>query len=147
MLHFTIYDGYKYLFAIGLAIKTKKRTPLAQPSLSFQFLHSFNRTRPLHCSRACFSTRRMQVNVAILVQCQLYCLFTCEMFMPVYCRFYTEWSAVMGRVIRGQRKGAGSVFKSHNKHRKGAAMLRSLDYAERRGYIKGIVKVSQFQIH
>jgi len=46
----------------------------------------------------------------------------------------------MGRVIRGQRKGAGSVFKSHNKHRKGAAKLRSLDYAERHGYIKGIIK-------
>ncbi|EEC09605.1 conserved hypothetical protein [Ixodes scapularis] len=26
----------------------------------------------------------------------------------------------MGRVIRAQRKGAGSVFRSHNKHRKGA---------------------------
>lgn len=47
----------------------------------------------------------------------------------------------MGRVIRAQRKGAGSVFKSHNKHRKGAPKLRSIDYAERHGYIKGIVKV------
>ena len=47
----------------------------------------------------------------------------------------------MGRVIRGQRKGAGSVFKSHNKHRKGPAKLRSLAYAERHGYIKGIIKV------
>jgi len=46
----------------------------------------------------------------------------------------------MGRVIRAQRKGAGSVFKSHNKHRKGAAKLRSLDYAERHGYIKGVVR-------
>ncbi len=47
----------------------------------------------------------------------------------------------MGRVIRAQRKGApGSVFKSHNKHRKGAAKYRSLDYAERHGYIKGLVK-------
>ena len=42
----------------------------------------------------------------------------------------------MGKVIRSQRKGKGSVFKSHTKHRKGAAKLRSVDYAERHGYIK-----------
>lgn len=48
----------------------------------------------------------------------------------------------MGRVIRGQRKGAGSVFKAHVKHRKGAAKLRHIDFAERHGYIKGIVKVN-----
>lgn len=48
----------------------------------------------------------------------------------------------MGRVIRAQRKGAGSVFVSHTKKRKGAPKLRSLDYAERHGYIKGVVKVS-----
>ena len=47
----------------------------------------------------------------------------------------------MGRVIRSQRKGAGSVFKSHNKHRKGAPKLRAIDFAERHGYIKGIIKV------
>ncbi|XP_011816702.1 PREDICTED: 60S ribosomal protein L8 isoform X4 [Colobus angolensis palliatus] len=46
----------------------------------------------------------------------------------------------MGRVIRGQRKGAGSVFRTHVKHRKGAARLRAVDFAERHGYIKGIVK-------
>jgi len=43
-------------------------------------------------------------------------------------------------VIRAQRKGAGGIFKSHTFHRKGAAKLRSLDYAERHGYIKGTVK-------
>jgi hypothetical protein len=48
----------------------------------------------------------------------------------------------MGRVIRAQRKGAGSVFRSHNKHRKGAPKLRSLDFAERHGYLKGVVRVS-----
>lgn len=48
----------------------------------------------------------------------------------------------MGRVIRGQRKGAGSVFRAHVKHRKGAAKLRAIDFAERHGYIKGIVKAS-----
>lgn len=47
----------------------------------------------------------------------------------------------MGRVIRGQRKGAGSVFRAHVKHRKGPAKLRAVDFAERHGYIKGIVKV------
>ncbi|RWS21229.1 60S ribosomal protein L8-like protein [Leptotrombidium deliense] len=46
----------------------------------------------------------------------------------------------MGRVIRSQRKGAGSVFRSHNKHRKGAPKLRAIDFAERHGYIKGVVK-------
>lgn len=47
----------------------------------------------------------------------------------------------MGRVIRAQRKGAGSVFTAYTKKRKGAAKLRPLDYAERHGYIKGVVKV------
>ena len=42
----------------------------------------------------------------------------------------------MGRVIRSQRKGRGSVFRAHTKHRKGAAKLRHMDYAERHGYIK-----------
>lgn len=46
----------------------------------------------------------------------------------------------MGRVIRAQRKGRGSVFRAHTHKRKGAAKLRPLDYAERRGYIKGLVK-------
>ena len=51
----------------------------------------------------------------------------------------------MGRVIRAQRKGAGSVFKSHNTHRKGAAKLRKLDAAERNGYIKGALCVFLMQ--
>lgn len=46
----------------------------------------------------------------------------------------------MGRVIRSQRKGGSSIFRSHVFHRKGAAKLRPLDYAERHGYIKGVVK-------
>jgi len=45
----------------------------------------------------------------------------------------------MGRVIRAQRKGKGSVFKSHTHHRQGAAKLRAVDFVERRGYIKGVV--------
>merc|ERR1712087_208940 len=46
----------------------------------------------------------------------------------------------MGRQIRGQRKGRGSIFTSHNKHRKGPCSLRPLDYAERNGYIRGVVR-------
>lgn len=46
----------------------------------------------------------------------------------------------MGRVIRTQRKGHGGIFKAHTKHRKGAAQLRSVDYAETHGYIRGVVK-------
>jgi len=46
----------------------------------------------------------------------------------------------MGRVLRAQRKGSSGIFKSHNKHRKGAAKLRPNDYSERHGYVKGVVK-------
>lgn len=46
----------------------------------------------------------------------------------------------MGRVIRGQRKGAGGIFKAHTKKRKGAPKLRKLDYSERNGYLKGVVR-------
>merc|ERR1712086_715261 len=47
---------------------------------------------------------------------------------------------VMGRCIKAQRKGAGGIFKSHNRTRKGAAKLRVLDYSEKNGYVKGVVK-------
>jgi len=46
----------------------------------------------------------------------------------------------MGRPLRAQRKGAGGIFKSHNKHRKGAAKFRINDFGERHGYVKGVVK-------
>jgi len=46
----------------------------------------------------------------------------------------------MGRVIRGQRRGAGGIFKAHVHKRHGAAKLRALDFAERNGYMKGTVK-------
>mgnify|MGYP002785618008 FL=1 len=46
----------------------------------------------------------------------------------------------MGRVIRAQRKGSSANFKSHTFHRKGAAKLRSNDFAERHGFIKGVVR-------
>merc|ERR1739848_974097 len=51
-----------------------------------------------------------------------------------------ELTEEMGRVIQCQRKGAGSIFTSRSKGRKGAAKLRSLDYAERQGFVKGLVK-------
>jgi large subunit ribosomal protein L8e len=43
-------------------------------------------------------------------------------------------------VCLAQRKGAGGIFKSHNKHRKGAAKFRINDYNEKYGYVKGVVK-------
>ncbi|EAN34289.1 60S ribosomal protein L8 [Theileria parva strain Muguga] len=46
----------------------------------------------------------------------------------------------MGRVIRSQRKGRGSVFRAHTHKRKGPVKLRRLDYAETHGYIRGVVK-------
>ena len=53
---------------------------------------------------------------------------------------YSYFSLEMGRVIRAQRKGRGSIFRAHTKHRKGAAKLRVADFAERHGYIKGVIK-------
>jgi len=45
----------------------------------------------------------------------------------------------MGRVIRAQRR-SHPIFKSHTHHNKNPAKLRPLDFAERNGYIRGIVK-------
>ena len=49
----------------------------------------------------------------------------------------------MGRVILAQRKGKSAIFRSRTFHRKGPAKLRSLDYAERQGYLRGVVKVKE----
>jgi len=46
----------------------------------------------------------------------------------------------MGRVLRVQRKGRGSIFTANTCKRQGAAKFRKLDFAERHGYIKGVVK-------
>merc|ERR1711970_538348 len=46
----------------------------------------------------------------------------------------------MGRIIRTCRKGAGGIFKAVTRTRKGAAKYRSLYFAERHGFIKGVVK-------
>ncbi|KAG0637535.1 translation protein SH3-like domain-containing protein [Tuber brumale] len=45
-----------------------------------------------------------------------------------------------GKVIRNQRKGAGSIFTAHTRLRKNPAKFRTLDYSERHGYIRGVVK-------
>ena len=45
----------------------------------------------------------------------------------------------MGRVIRTQRRGSGSIFSAHTTHNKGPAKLRPRDTAERNGYIKGVI--------
>ena len=52
----------------------------------------------------------------------------------------------MGRVIRAQRKGGSAIFRSRTFHRKGPAKLRSLDYAERQGYLRGVIKVSSIEL-
>nr|WCZ58714.1 60S ribosomal protein L8 [Seculamonas ecuadoriensis] len=46
----------------------------------------------------------------------------------------------MGRIIRGQRKGKSTCYRAHTTHRVGAPKLRVLDFAERQGYIKGVVR-------
>jgi len=46
----------------------------------------------------------------------------------------------MGRVIRGQRKGAGSVFQAKSFQRVAPAQFRKMDYLEKNGYIKGVVR-------
>lgn len=47
----------------------------------------------------------------------------------------------MGKTIRGQRKGKGNhLFRSTNIHRKGRPAHRILDYSERHGYLKGVVR-------
>lgn len=46
----------------------------------------------------------------------------------------------MGRVIRSQRKGHGGIFTANTKHRQGAANFRKRDFAERNGYIRGVIR-------
>ena len=46
----------------------------------------------------------------------------------------------MGKVIRSCRKGKGSVFKAHTTGRKGPVAMKKADFAERHGYMKGVVK-------
>jgi|Transcript_18268 large subunit ribosomal protein L8e len=46
----------------------------------------------------------------------------------------------MGRVIRVQRRGRGGIFKAHTTNRVGECKIRPLDYAEKHGYVKGVVR-------
>lgn len=47
----------------------------------------------------------------------------------------------MGKRIRAQRKGkANSVFRSHQNQRVANPLYRHLDFAERHGYVKGVVR-------
>lgn len=47
----------------------------------------------------------------------------------------------MGRRIRGQKKGdPKSLYKARVFHRKGEVRFRNLDYAERNGFIRGVVR-------
>jgi len=39
-----------------------------------------------------------------------------------------------------QRRGASTIFKAHTSKRIAPARFRTLDYPERHGYIKGVVK-------
>ena len=46
----------------------------------------------------------------------------------------------MGRVIRACRKGKGGIYSANTHIRVAPARLRNLDYIEKEGYIKGVVK-------
>merc|ERR1719498_2386331 len=46
----------------------------------------------------------------------------------------------MGRCIRAQRRGGSLIFASRSMHRVAPARFRTLDFVERQGYIKGVVK-------
>jgi len=46
----------------------------------------------------------------------------------------------MGKTVLTCRKGKGSVYQVHGHRRLGAAKLRILDYAERQGFMRGVVK-------
>jgi len=46
----------------------------------------------------------------------------------------------MGKYVQAQRKGKSPIFMAHIRTRKGAVKLRANDYAEKHGYIRGVVK-------
>merc|ERR1712226_1189787 len=46
----------------------------------------------------------------------------------------------MGKYVQAQRRGKSPIFKAHTRTRKGAVKLRALDYAEKQGYIRGVIK-------
>ena len=50
----------------------------------------------------------------------------------------------MGKVVQTQRKGKGGIFKSHVKKRIGVVKMRKWDYAEKHGFVKGVIKEASF---
>merc|ERR1711907_437643 len=53
---------------------------------------------------------------------------------------FIEYLLNMGRCIRAQRHGGSLIFAAHTTKRVAPARFRTLDYVERNGYIKGVVK-------
>ncbi|KAH8620970.1 Ribosomal Proteins L2 RNA binding domain [Trypanosoma vivax] len=51
----------------------------------------------------------------------------------------------MGKTVLTCRKGNGSVYQVHGHKRLGQARLRILDYAERHGFMRGIVKAIEHE--
>ncbi|OJD31625.1 60s ribosomal protein l2 [Diplodia corticola] len=52
----------------------------------------------------------------------------------------TRADIYQGRVIRNQRKGRGSIFTANTRLNKAPAKFRTNDFAERHGYVRGVVK-------
>jgi len=52
----------------------------------------------------------------------------------------SKFILIMGRCIRAQRHGGSLIFASHKTHRVAPAKFRTLDYSEKLGYLKGVVK-------
>jgi ribosomal protein L2 len=54
--------------------------------------------------------------------------------------YLSKQEETMGKVIRPQRKGKGSVYRAHTTGRKGPVAFKRQDYSERHGYVKGVVR-------
>merc|ERR1712166_1319652 len=54
--------------------------------------------------------------------------------------FKKNSTLIMGRCIRAQRHGGSRVFAAHTHKRLAPAKFRTLDFAERQGYVKGVIK-------
>merc|ERR1712147_604307 len=52
----------------------------------------------------------------------------------------SKFILIMGRCIRAQRHGGSLIFASHKTHRVAPARFRTLDYSEKQGYVKGVIK-------
>lgn len=58
-------------------------------------------------------------------------------FLSLSHSFHLSSLSAMGKVIKSNRKGKGSVYQSFTCGRAGAVSFKRLDYAERNGYAKG----------